>query len=235
MSNKKLIVNADDLGQSEGINNGIIQAHEDGIVTSASLMVRYPAAATAADYAKNNPRLGVGLHVDLGEWFYSEGEWKPLYEVVSTDDIGAVKEEITRQLESFYRLMGRAPTHLDSHQHVHKRGLIRPLFIELATKLNITLRGCGPLVDYCGDFYGQLSDGSPYHSAISVDGLLETISKLAVGITELACHPGQADDLNTMYKKEREIEVNTLCDQRIKDTINNAGMELCSFAGITFS
>ena len=47
-ANKKLIVNADDFGQSPGINKGIIKAREKGIVTSASLLVRYPAAVEAA-------------------------------------------------------------------------------------------------------------------------------------------------------------------------------------------
>jgi predicted glycoside hydrolase/deacetylase ChbG (UPF0249 family) len=46
---KYLIVNADDFGQSAGINRGIIAAHEQGMVTSASLMVRWPAAHEAAD------------------------------------------------------------------------------------------------------------------------------------------------------------------------------------------
>ena len=64
-SKRFLIVNADDFGQSHGINEGIIAAHEKGIVTSASLMVRYPAASEAASYAQKNPRLSVGLHVDL--------------------------------------------------------------------------------------------------------------------------------------------------------------------------
>ena len=56
-----LIVNADDFGQSPGVNRGIIEAHEHGIVTSASLMVRWPAAASAAAYAREHARLGLGL------------------------------------------------------------------------------------------------------------------------------------------------------------------------------
>ena len=47
-----LIVNADDFGQSPGVNAGVIEAHERGIVTSASMMVCWPAAAGAADYAR---------------------------------------------------------------------------------------------------------------------------------------------------------------------------------------
>ena len=50
-----LIVNADDFGLSEGVNRGIIEAHERGIVTSASLMVLRPAAASAADYSREDP------------------------------------------------------------------------------------------------------------------------------------------------------------------------------------
>ncbi|HEU4340947.1 MAG TPA: ChbG/HpnK family deacetylase, partial [Candidatus Binatia bacterium] len=60
---KYLIVNADDFGQSHGINRGIITAYGDGIVTSASLMVRWPAAADAAAYARKQPGLSVGLHI----------------------------------------------------------------------------------------------------------------------------------------------------------------------------
>src|SRR5688572_28379081 len=77
---RHLIVNADDFGFSPGVNRGIAEAHERGIVTSASLMVRWPAAAAAASYARARPELSVGLHLDLGEWVLRDGAWVPLYE-----------------------------------------------------------------------------------------------------------------------------------------------------------
>src|SRR5918999_3961401 len=105
-TNKRyLIVNADDFGRSFGVNRGIIEAHEKGIVTSASLRVRWPAAAAAAASAKERPSLGLGLHLDLGEWAYKEGAWTAVYEVVPADDASAVKEETARQLVSFRRLV----------------------------------------------------------------------------------------------------------------------------------
>ena len=52
-----LIVNADDFGQTAGVNRGVIEAHDRGIVTSASLMVRWPAAAEAASFARARPAL----------------------------------------------------------------------------------------------------------------------------------------------------------------------------------
>src|SRR6476661_6659592 len=121
MANRRLIVNADDFGQSEGVNHGIIQAHENGVVTSASLMVRWPAAAAAAAYARERPQLSVGLHLDLGEWSFREGAWHPVYQVVPVEDAAAVREELLRQLDAFHALMGTGPTHVDSHQHVHTR------------------------------------------------------------------------------------------------------------------
>ena len=66
MVDRWVIVNADDFGRSRGVNRGIVEAHERGIVTSASLMVRWAAAADAAAYARMRPELSVGLHVDLG-------------------------------------------------------------------------------------------------------------------------------------------------------------------------
>src|SRR6266404_4630864 len=106
---KYLIVNADDFGLSQGVNRGIIEAAEHGILTSASLMVRQPAAAEAASYARKHPQLTVGLHLDLGEWVYQQGEWVPLYSVVSTHDLSAVAGEVGRQFTQFQKLLGRAP------------------------------------------------------------------------------------------------------------------------------
>src|SRR5712691_10496693 len=120
MSVKKyLIVNADDFGQSHSVNSGIIEAYEHGIVTSTSLMVRWPAAAEAAAYSRQHPNLSLGLHVDLGEWAYCGEQWKSLYQVVPSNDMIAVADEVSRQLTTFRRLVGKDPTHIDSHQHVH--------------------------------------------------------------------------------------------------------------------
>src|SRR5271165_4350230 len=62
---RRLIVNADDFGRGPSINQAIIRAHREGILTTASLMVNEPACAQAAALARENPRLGVGLHLTL--------------------------------------------------------------------------------------------------------------------------------------------------------------------------
>lgn len=62
---RRLIVNADDFGRSHSINQAVVQAHRDGILTTASVMVTGEAFAQAVELARQNPRLGVGLHLTL--------------------------------------------------------------------------------------------------------------------------------------------------------------------------
>ena len=63
--NRRLIVNADDFGRSSSINQAVIHAHREGILTTTSLMVNEPAFDEAVTLARENPTLGVGLHVTL--------------------------------------------------------------------------------------------------------------------------------------------------------------------------
>src|SRR5580765_4165348 len=134
---KYVIVNADDFGQSPAVNSGIIIAHEQGIVTSASLMVRWPAAAEAGAYVRRHAKLSVGLHVDLGEWTLRGDNWLPVYEVADLGDPARVAQEVDRQLDAFRRITGLDPTHIDSHQHVHQREPTRTILIDLAKQLGV--------------------------------------------------------------------------------------------------
>jgi len=227
-----LIVNADDFGLSSGVNRGIITAHTDGIVTSASLMVRAPAAREAAEYCRSYPSLSLGLHVDLGEWIYQNEDWIPLYHVVPTTDSKAVADEIMRQFDQFVHLTGGNPTHLDSHQHVHRHEPVRSILLSLARNLHVPLRHFSPGIHYCGDFYGQTAKGAPFPEAITVPKLVNTLLTLPSGITELGCHPGHPDDLNSSYRDERYSEVRTLCDPQVRTSITNAQISLCSFGDI---
>jgi chitin disaccharide deacetylase len=229
---KHLIVNADDFGLCPGVNQGVIQAHQDGIVTSASLMVRWPAAEQAAAYARSHPRLSVGLHIDLCEWIFAGETWRPAYEVVPTHDADAVADEVARQLGAFQRLLGRNPTHLDSHQHVHRSEPVLSILLQEARNMGITLRDQDRDVMYCGEFYGQSNKGYPYPEGISVEALLKIIQHLPPGITELGCHPGKGADIDSVYGRERSIECHTLCDPRIKEAANTHNIVLCSFADL---
>lgn len=226
---RNLIVNADDFGLSAGVNRGIIECAERGILTSASLMVRWPAAAEAAAYARQNRKISVGLHVDLGEWVLRKGEWELLYKVVDPDDERAVKTEITRQLAEFRRFLDRNPSHIDSHQHVHRNEPARSIMLKVARDLSIPLRECDPRVRYCGDFYGQDVDGTRLPDVITVANLKKILNTLPDGVTELGCHAGYDDGLQTPYRLERAEEVRVLCDPAIRACLNHMQINLHSY------
>ena len=227
---KHLIVNADDFGLSDGVNRGIIEAAEHGILTSTSLMVRQPAAAAAAEYARKHPGLSIGLHLDLGEWVYRNDEWVPLYEVVATDNPAAVFAEISYQVAEFRRLVCRPPTHIDSHQHVHRQEPVRSILSSLARELDLPLREQTPGISYCGDFYGQTGEGETLADVLSVDGLENILRSLPGGVTELGCHPGYDDGLSTAYRVERAMETKVLCAPQIRKLLASLQIELCYFS-----
>jgi predicted glycoside hydrolase/deacetylase ChbG (UPF0249 family) len=224
-----LIVNGDDFGQSAGINRGIIVSHESGILTSASLMVRWPHAADAAAYSRSHPAFSVGLHLDLGEFAFRNGEWVRLYYVVDERDATAVEREIASQLVAFQRMMRREPTHIDSHQHAHRSEPARSIVGNIARELGVPVRDADPRVRYCGRFYGQCDNGTPWPAGVTVDALIGILGGLEPGFTELGCHPATDADLDTMYRAERMLELAALCDARTRAAIDAMGIVLCPF------
>ena len=224
-----LIVNADDLGLSAAVNAGIAAAHERGVVTSASLMVRQGAAPAGAAYAEAHPALAVGLHIDLGQWDYESGEWAVAYQRCPPDDEAAVEAECRAQLELFRRLMDRDPTHLDSHQHTHMSEPVATVVERLAAELGVPLRARGR-IRYEGGFYGQTGKGEPWPAGIGVESLIRIVSSLPQGWTELGCHPGLKMGAESSYGREREVEVQTLCDPRVAEAIASESIDLRSFA-----
>lgn len=232
MSDRILIVNADDLGLSAGVNRGIARAHEHGIVTSASLMVRAPHAPAAAAYARAHPQLSVGLHLDMGEWHYTGEAWIAAYEVVPLDDPVAVAREVDAQLQRFAALVGAPPTHLDSHQHVHREEPLRTILGGHGERLGVPVRDLAAGIRYDGSFYGQGGRGEPYPEGIEAAGLLTLLEALPEGVTELGCHPALDDESGSSYGEERTRETATLCHPEVRAAIERRGIRLASFAAL---
>jgi predicted glycoside hydrolase/deacetylase ChbG (UPF0249 family) len=105
-------------------------------------------------------------------------------------------------------------------------------FRTLAMALGVPLRHYTEGVTYCGDLYGQSSDGTPIPDAITVPALIDIVRGLPAGVTELACHPGLGDDSGSSYDRERTQEVEILCDPRVRETIVQEGVALRSFSEI---
>lgn len=228
-SARTLIVNADDFGLSPGVNAGIVAAHRNGIVTSTSLMVRQPAAAEAARCAKQHPQLSVGLHLDLCEWVFRDDAWQQVYEVVPMNDSAAIEREVLAQLKQFETLTGHAPTHLDSHQHVHRHEPVRSIVLRHANARRLIVRSETVGLSYCGAFYGQSNKGDPYPEGIAVQSLMNIIRSLPEGVTELGCHPARTIDIQSVYSGERLSELQSLCDPQVRTTAAKMGVKLSSF------
>jgi len=132
---KRLIVNADDFGMSRGITDGILRAHQDGIVTSASMMVNMPGSEYAIQRMPEFPSLGVGVHLNLCEGrpllpphkvstlITKDGVFHPLPEMIHRMWHWQLSErEIDAELRAqilWMKERGATPTHADSHQHMY--------------------------------------------------------------------------------------------------------------------
>jgi len=148
---KDLIVNADDLGWTAGVNRGIAEAHRNGIVTSASLIANGGAFEDGVKTAKALPAMGVGVHLNLSDGAPLSGA-KTVPSLV--DEQGKlsggpeqlllklarrklkpaeVEREWDAQIEKV-RAAGISPTHLDGHKHVHMLPGLFPVALKLAKK-----------------------------------------------------------------------------------------------------
>jgi predicted glycoside hydrolase/deacetylase ChbG (UPF0249 family) len=130
---RRLIVTADDFGDSREVNAAVLRAHREGLLRFASLMVLRPAAAEAAAIARDNPGLGVGLHLELCA---DEPEKAGLRYFFDARARAGVEGEIRAQIEALLAL-GIAPTHVDGHINVHVHPVIFPALCRLAREYGI--------------------------------------------------------------------------------------------------
>jgi predicted glycoside hydrolase/deacetylase ChbG (UPF0249 family) len=224
-----LVVNADDLGYSSGVNRGIFEAHDRGIVTSTSLMVHRPAAEAAVAEIWSRPELGIGLHFDLGSWADEADSVRDPGAPLDGRDPAEIAADVHGQLERFRELVGRDPTHLDSHHHVHTREPVRSILADLAWNLGLPLRHTSDAF-FCGDFHGESHGRDPVPSSLRPERLANLLRHLPDGSVELCCHPGYAYGLDSSYAVERELELRALCDPRLKQVLAEEGIVLVSFA-----
>jgi len=248
---RTLIVNADDFGRTPGINEGVVEAHRNGIVTSTTAMVLYPAAAEAARLARACPQLGVGLHLQLSgggpglpaeripSLLGPDGRFPAKPEGHRAPRPEEVLAEAREQLARFQQLFGRLPTHFDSHHHSHRLPAVLDAVVTLALETGrpvrnasaevasrLRERGIPTTTSFDEGFFGETA---------TVDRLLSIVAALPEGSTELMCHPARVDDElrgSSGYAEPREAEKAALCDPRVRGAIEAAGVRLASFASL---
>jgi predicted glycoside hydrolase/deacetylase ChbG (UPF0249 family) len=245
---KRLIVNADDLGRTPGVNEGIFQAHRDGVVTSATLMVNCEAARAVPELAERHPRLGIGLHLALtggppaappesiGSLVDARGHLPGRPEGLAAARPGHVLAEVRAQLKRFREIMGRPPTHFDSHHHSHRVPVVLEALVTLAWETGVPVRNASaeirrvlqrenvPTTD-------RFVEG--FHDAgATLENLQRLLAEMPAGTTELMCHPARVDSelsASSSYAGVRERELAVLTDREVRQQVQALGIELIHF------
>lgn len=136
---KKLIVNAIDFGFNANVNKGIIKALKDGIVTTASIIVTKEGFREAIDLARDNPRLEIGIHLDLDRFFNIDHQRGIAVDLVCAPiPPEEIRQEIIRQVDRLNNT-GIKPVHVSSHHNTHLHQDIFPIVCEITEKYNIKI------------------------------------------------------------------------------------------------
>lgn len=234
----RLIVNADDFGLTRGVNLGIIEALQRGVVRSATLMAQMPATDHAIALSKGFPELAVGVHLCL-----TYGE--PMSDNVPTllDDSGSfqtqrafwenqsmnpaeIEKELQAQIDHVLA-QGLEISHLDGHHHCHRHALVAPAAEKLAARYAIPLRPVNGKVRYKGkslafseDFYGK---------GASEAAFLATVKHFyhKVDVLEIMVHPGLVDEpllQTSRYAMERAHELAVLSAATLPEKLAELGV-----------
>lgn len=276
---RTLIVNADDLGMSEGVTRGIVEAHRNGIVTSSSAMMNAPHARERLETVlREAPALGLGLHltltwgrpvlppervpslVDAQGGFLSVPRGVALPGRWSRNDIAA---ELRAQLDRFIEIAERPPDHVDAHHGISTyTAPVREVMLEIASEHGVAVRrsragwfapmerlmpaaadlpvAWGPWLDRVPTPWrrGPMGERTPlstdgldlrfFGERATVEQLLRILDTLPEGVTELLCHPGHATGEGDYAFREAELAA--LTDPRVRAKVEEAGIELASFA-----
>ena len=259
--NRQFIVTADDFGLTDGVNRAVVRAHQEGIVTSASLMVKSFAFESAVELARQNPSLDIGLHLDLTN--------KPFALALRPHRLD-LEREVRAQIEKALGT-GLHITHLDGHKHVHVipavlkviRAVAPGYGIRAIRTMNTRSAGLMSLLrrnpkaratiiqQYLfargarlawkfslpnamagpDRFYGIEETGF-----LDLEAFANIIQDSGGGVHEVMCHPGYLDpDLRhqpTRLLAQRERELEMLTSQQIRSLIRSSGIELISYKNL---
>jgi predicted glycoside hydrolase/deacetylase ChbG (UPF0249 family) len=258
-NNKKLIVTADDFGIAPGVNQAIVRAYREGIVTSASLMVNGFAFESAVTLAKNNPGLDVGLHLNLTDDPMAFALRSIGGKVTDSDLERRIRSQIETVLSAGVQL-----THIDGHKHVHVVPQVLRMICRVAPDYGIRsvravverVPALGSLVQSSGRavlkqyLFGKAASGmwrlskcalmvADTFYGITQTGFLDfaaltgIIRDLRPGVSEMMCHPGYVDDdlrkTPTRLLAQRELELELLTRREVRKLIEECGVELISY------
>ncbi len=236
---RTLIVNADDFGFTRDVNQGIIEAHCDGILTSTTLMASGAAFDDAVRLAKETPALDIGCHLVLvGEPPFPATVAK-LMRAVALGRI-QIYDEFAAQVRRILDA-GLKPTHLDTHKHTHLLPPVLDAVARISEEFGI------PWVRHTLVMRRRFERVLKAHHCRATDhftgfritgkfdaGVLAAlIRSLPEGSTEFMCHPGRCGPellgARTRLKESRERELRALTSPEVRVALVEANVQITSF------
>jgi len=249
---RKLVVNADDFGFTRDVNQGIVEAHRDGILTATTLMATGAAFDDAVRLAKENPSLDIGCHLVLVGSAPYPLTVPQLVQVVAFRRI-KIYDELAAQVRKILDA-GLSPTHLDTHKHTH---LLPPVLDAIAgiseefripwVRRPFDFEGAGwktrAMRMMTGRFAAVLSShgcrSTDWFAGFRITGhyrasdLVDLFRALPEGSTEFMCHPGRCGDelraASTRLKHSREEELRALTSPEVRAALRESGIELATY------
>lgn len=237
----KIIINADDFGYCDSVNNAIIDAHKNGVVTSCTVMAGMPGFEEGVKLLKENPTLGSGVHmtltcykpvleghktiVDENGYFHRRLN----EEIINNIDTEEVYAEFCAQIDKVIA-SGVNISHLDSHHHIHTTEMLKDVIKRITDKYKLPIRG-GFRYDVNLDVDIIPVLGSFYKDKVSTD-YFKTIDLENIEVADMMCHPGFSSDFlnnSTSYAKEREYEHKVLTSDEFKNNLDELGITLTNY------
>lgn len=250
MSKKQILVRADDLGYSRGVNYGIADALKGGIIKSVGVMVNMPETETGLELVKDDhPCLGLHTNICVGKpltdpslipsLVQENGEFKPskAYRTAKEDfvDLDEVMLEIEAQYQRFVELTGQKPVYFEGHA-VASDNFFKGL--EAVARKH----GC----DYLGmSFSGPVSFRNSKMDMV-MDSMAPNYDPKASlrriarenyegTVPTMVCHPGYLDAYilkTSSLLNPRTLEVEMALDQNLKDELESQGVEFITYADV---
>ncbi len=254
---KNLVVVADDFGFSPGTNKGTIESIKKGIVTEPSLMVWSPGTKEAVVQIKELGKKELGIHLTLNNLIAS-GKYlhtSDYVELLNNTSDRELKRLVTTEFNEFEKVVGAKPSHINSHQNIHKHRRLVNYIAEYAGKNNIPVRKANRLKSGTGfetsneeeiiekafrtykvkttDYIFSHIKGS-YREVF--DGFIEDLSTVEEGKTvEIFFHPGYVDEIILKYSSltnDRKRDLNLVTDQDFKARIEKMNFKICNYSNV---
>jgi predicted glycoside hydrolase/deacetylase ChbG (UPF0249 family) len=241
---KRLIVNADDFGFTRDVNEGIVYAHRNGILTAATLMATGPAFDHAVELARETPTLDLGVHLVLVD---AEGYPPTLARLTAAVLLGRIPiyERLAGQVRKILDA-GIQPSHLDTHKHTH----LLPQVLDAVARISSEFRipWIRRLVPAPVPFLQQIGQArlirrgcrtTDYFEGFEMTGrfqaadLASLIRRLPEGATEFMCHPGFCREelraARTRLKASRQIELDALTSGQVRQALEESSVTLVRY------